>query len=132
MEWKNDIIHQKKVNSLIKNVPFSQINPAQITVYRSFGSSSRAWARIWGLPRIWQQALKIKPHYIIEVISERFDKLSDEEQTKTLIHELLHIPKSFSGALVPHRGRKHYNIDRRIVDQIYNNYLYRSSGQARG
>lgn len=122
MEWKTDHSLTKQINSLIKNVPFSQISPSQLTVYRSYGSTSRAWARIWGLPRVWQQALKVKPHYIIEVISERFDKLSPQDQTKTLIHELLHIPKKFSGGLVPHRGRRHYNIDRRVVNKIYDYY----------
>lgn len=123
MEWRKDNKLFQKLKSIIRKSDFSYIKPSQITFYRSFGSSSRAYARIWGLPRIWQQALVIKPHYIIEVISERFDKLSKVEQTKTLIHELLHIPKKFSGSLVPHRGVRHYNIDRKIVERIYQQYL---------
>lgn len=130
MYWQDDKEVEKKLHKIIKEAGFNQIDPKSITLFRSFGSTSRAWARIWGLPRVWQQALNIKPHYIIEVISERFDKLSPSDQIKTLIHELMHIPKKFSGGLVPHRGRQHYNIDRRIVDKIYD--LYRSSGQARG
>lgn len=122
MKWIEDKLLAKKLHSIVKKTKLTNINLSQIILYRSFGSSSRAWARIWGLPKVWQQALKVKPHYIIEVISERFDKLSSEEQTKTLIHELLHIPKKFSGGLVPHRGRRHYNIDRRVVDKIYDYY----------
>ncbi|MCL5676182.1 MAG: metallopeptidase [Patescibacteria group bacterium] len=122
MKWQEDKILESKIKSLVQLTPFENVNIMQITVYRSYGSSSRAWARIWGLPKVWQQALNILPHYIIEVISERFDKLSEQDQTKTLIHELLHIPKKFSGGLVPHRGRRHYNIDRRIVEKIFNNY----------
>lgn len=88
---------------------------------RGYKSSSRAIARIWSLPRPWQMALKIEPQYIIEVIASRFDKLSEEDKDRTLIHELMHIPKTFSGALVPHSGR-HHRIDRRTVEALYIQY----------
>lgn len=68
--------------------------------------------------------LKVKPHYIIEVISQRFDKLSTEDQDRTLIHELMHIPKTFSGALVAHRGR-HHRIDSRTVEKLYADFVAR-------
>lgn len=95
---------------------FSYINVENIIPFRSFGSKSRAIARIWSLPKIWQLALKTEAHYCIEVISEKYDKLSPAEKEKVIIHELLHIPKNFSGSLLPHRcrGRK---IDRKTVDR---------------
>lgn len=95
-----------------------------ITSMRGTGSTSRAIARIWSLPRPWQLALKIEPQYIIEVIAERFDRLSDSDKDRTLIHELMHIPKTFSGALVPHRGRSH-RIDRRTVEKMYDLFITR-------
>ncbi len=58
--------------------------------------------------------LKIKPQYIIEVIAERFDRLDPGEQEKTLIHELTHIPKTFSGALVAHRR----GFNKRVYDHF--------------
>lgn len=129
MEWQIDV-KQKTILQKILQIPeFRYINGKEITLYRSYGSTARAYARIWGLPRVWQQALTLKPHYIIEVISERFDKLSDIDQIKTLIHELLHIPKNFSGSLVPHRGRRQ-NINHDIINRIYNSYL--SSPRRRG
>ncbi|MBI3887746.1 hypothetical protein HY310_01620 [Candidatus Microgenomates bacterium] len=78
---------------------------------RGFGSTSRAIARIWSLPKPWQIALKIEPQYVIEVIAERFDKLSEDEKDKTLFHELTHIPKTFSGALVPHKRGFRKKVD---------------------
>ena len=122
MDWVEDKIIEKRLREIIKSPLFTHISPKDITVFRSYGSTSRAYARIWGFPRIWQMALKHPPHYIVEVISEYFDRQNYEDQTRTLIHELLHIPKKFSGSLVPHRGRKHHNIDRRVVEKIYQQY----------
>jgi len=98
------------------------IDPGRITCFRSYGSKSRAVARIWALPSIWQSALSVPPQYLIEVVSEKYDKLDETEKTKVLIHELLHIPNKFSGGLVPHRcfGKR---IDRRRVDEIYRKFL---------
>lgn len=64
-----------------------------------------------------QTALGVKAHYVIEVISEKFDKLSEEERTKTIIHELMHIPKSMGGGF-----RQHDFVCRRNVDQMYRQY----------
>jgi len=111
----------KRIRPMITALAFDHVDPKHIVCMRSTGSKSRAIARIWGLPRIWQQALYLQPYYIIEAVSERFDKLSKEEQDKTLIHELLHVPKTFSGGLVPHEcfGKK---IDRKRVDKLYHGY----------
>ena len=66
-------------------------------------------------------ALGIPPHYVIEVLSEKFDRMSDDDQIRVLIHEILHIPKNFSGALVPHRGRFH-RIDHRAVEHYFQEF----------
>jgi len=70
------------------------------------------------MPSIWQEALGIGAFYAIEVISERFDKLSEEDKDRVLIHELLHIPRRFSGGLVPHRcfGKV---INEKRVNEVY-------------
>ena len=119
-EFAPDI--QERLDSMMNVLQFKHLDSNRIICMRSYGSKSRAIARIWGLSRVWQKALNVKSHYIVEVIHPRFDKLSREEQEKTLLHELLHIPKKFSGGLVPHEcfGKR---IDRRTVDNIYKKYF---------
>ena len=107
MKWTLDPSITKRINFLVKELELNHISSGQIFSFKSFASSSRTTALIWRLPTIWQQALDIKPHYCLEVISERFDKLNLDDQARVLIHELMHIPKTFSGALVPHRTHHH-------------------------
>lgn len=95
---------------------FPHIDPNRISCVESRGSASRALARIYGLPKAWIAA-GLEPGYVIEVITERFNKLSCSEKVKTLIHELLHIPKTFSGALRPHGSL--------VNEQIVNSYYKR-------
>ena len=113
---------QERLNSMMNVLQYKHLDSNRIICMRSYGSKSRAIARIWGLSKVWQKALNVKSHYIVEVIHPRFDNLSREEQEKTLLHELLHIPKKFSGGLVPHEcfGKR---IDRRTVDNIYKKYF---------
>jgi predicted metallopeptidase len=100
---------QARLEEIVRMLPddFAHVDVRRVVCYRSRGSTARIYARIWSLPGIWQAALGVEAHYVIEVV-ERFDRESVEEQEKTLIHELLHIPKTFSGALVPHNcfGKK--------------------------
>jgi predicted metallopeptidase len=112
---------QEMVEDIVYRLGLSHVKPWRIVCMRSRGSKARAMARIWSLPSIWQKALKVQPHYVIEVLSEHFDKLSQEEKEKTIIHELLHVPKTFSGSLVPHLcfGKR---IDRKTVDDLYRKY----------
>ncbi|MCR4330121.1 MAG: putative metallopeptidase [Candidatus Roizmanbacteria bacterium] len=98
---------KKTIVYLVQKLAMDYISVDQIYCIRSTGSKTRAIARIWGMPKLFNEVVGIKPSYIIEVISERFDRQSDEDQIKTLIHELMHIPKTFSGSLLSHRGRYH-------------------------
>ncbi|KKR44373.1 MAG: hypothetical protein UU51_C0028G0004 [Microgenomates group bacterium GW2011_GWC1_41_20] len=91
---------------LIKELQLDHLVVSRLFFYRSTGSKARAYARTWGLPKLWQNTLEIGPAYIIEVISGYFDKLSLHDQDKVLLHEISHIPKNFSGALVPHTRKR--------------------------
>ena len=93
---------------------FAHVDPERIICMRTLGSKSSAYARIWSLPKIWQLALNINTFYVLEVITNHFDKLPKDEQKKVVIHELMHIPKTFSGALVPHNFRWGKITDRRV------------------
>ena len=105
------------------------IVPQFVYCYRSRGSKSkRTIARIHGLGRLWQDALRKPPSYVIEVISERYDKLSDSDKEKTLIHELLHIPKGFSGGFRPHKGY----VDKKRVERLHQVLLKRRSLESEG
>ncbi len=105
---------QKTVKELVRGLKMDYINIKHIHCIRSFDAKTRAYARIWGMSRLFKEVAGIDPHYIIEVNSRHFDKLSEREKIKTLVHELMHIPKTFSGALLPHRGRYHRINDREV------------------
>jgi len=96
------------------------IKKNNIHCIRSFDAKTRAYARIWGMAKLFKEVVGLEPHYIIEVNGRRFDKLSERDQIKTLIHELMHIPKTFSGALLSHRG-PHHEISDREVEKILRN-----------
>src|SRR3989344_6024627 len=91
---------------------------SRITFLRSTGSQSRRTiARCHALPRVMQAALACKGHYAIEVIAERFDPLSEEERLKTVIHELLHVPKSMGGG-----SRHHDYACEKDIGALYRQY----------
>lgn len=105
---------KKRIDALIKALEFAYIKPKQIYCIRSFDAKTRAYARIWGMAKLFSEVAGITPTYIIEVNSKKFDKLSERDQLKTLVHELMHIPKTFSGALLSHRGPYHRINDREV------------------
>ena len=105
-----------QVDSIATDLELNHIIFKQVYCIRSRGSrAKRTIARIHGLGKIWQGVLGTPPSYIIEVISEVFDKMSFEDKEKTLIHELLHIPGGFSGGFRPHKGY----VERKIVNKLY-------------
>lgn len=114
---------EKEIGQIVKNLELTHIDPNHVSAFRSIGSTARARARIYAMPRIWQQALNIKAHYCIEFLVEHFDNLNSSNQQKVIIHELLHIPKTFSGALVPHRGRgRSHQVTHHVVNKLFKQY----------
>ena len=111
-------IHQR-ISHITQSLQLGHIDLSRVRCLRSRGSGSRrTLARCHTTSRALQAALPLPAHYIIEVLSETFDRLSPEDQTKTLIHELLHIPRSFGGGF-----RHHDFVCARTVEKFYTQYL---------
>jgi len=105
---------------IINKLELNHIEIDQLHFIRSNGTKSRyVLARIHTLSKILQKSLKMKPNYVIEVISERYDTYSDTEKEKIIIHELLHIPNSFKGGLLPHKNI----ITKKIINKLHKKYL---------
>jgi predicted metallopeptidase len=121
-DWEEAPDIKARVLKLIGVLEMDTVLFERLFFYRSVGSKSRAYARTWGLPKLWQNALGVEPAYIIEVISHYFDNLSRKDQDKVLLHELSHIPKNFSGALVPHTHRRKGSFHHKLGELI-NRYL---------
>ena len=120
LEWEDAKEIKKDIVSILKVLDLPHIDSTRIYCFRSHGSTSRSYARIWSFPKIFQYALNVKPAYVIEVLEKHFDRLNEDEQKKVLIHELLHIPKNFSGALLPHRTRgRHLGT---LANQLFKQY----------
>lgn len=104
--WKKADDIKAQISCIARKLEMNWLDVKRIYCVRSVNSTARAYARIWGMGRIWQETLNIPASYCIEVISEKYDQLPDNKKTEVLLHELAHIPKNFSGALVPHSHRK--------------------------
>jgi predicted metallopeptidase len=107
---------KKLADEVVESLGLYHVVPQFVYCVRSRGSASRRTiARIHGFGKIWQETLHLPTSYVIEVISERYDKLSEEDKEKTIIHELLHIPAGFAGGFRPHKGY----VDRETVDDMH-------------
>ncbi|MEX0920065.1 MAG: putative metallopeptidase [Candidatus Pacearchaeota archaeon] len=100
----------------ISMILFPHVKLDRVRCFRSYGSSSRGTiARCHTIGKLMQKAMRVPAHYALEFLSERFDKMDKEEQVKTIIHELMHIPQSFGG------GFRHH--DHVCDENIENNYI---------
>jgi len=104
------------LGSIVDRLGFTHVPKNRVYCYRSYGSkATNTIARVHSLPRIWQQALSEPAYYAVEVLAEQYDQLSIYEKEKTLIHELLHIPRSFGGGFRHHKDW----VTRRRVEELH-------------
>jgi predicted metallopeptidase len=111
---------KEEAERIVSALGWNHILLDSVAFLRSFGSTSRRTiARCHALGKAMQIGMgRDKSFYLIEVISEKFDKQSEEEKVKTIIHELMHIPFTFGG------GFKHHHIvNERSVEKEYKRYL---------
>ncbi|OIO40495.1 hypothetical protein AUJ10_03010 [Candidatus Pacearchaeota archaeon CG1_02_31_27] len=94
---------KEKAKEIVLALQMDWINLERVGFIRSKGSATRCViARCHTLGKIMQMAMNTEAFYVIEVISERFDRQSEDDKIKTIIHELIHIPKTFGGGFRHH------------------------------
>ena len=105
---------------IVNKLNWNHVLLEHVAFIRSTGSSARRTiARCHALGKAMQIGMgRKKGFYLIEVISEKFDKLPVDEQLKVIIHELMHIPKSFGGGFI-HHDKVHEDS----VEKVFNYYL---------
>jgi len=111
----------QRIAEEISKMLFPYIKMNRVMCFRSYGTSSkRTIARCHALGKLMQKAMGTEAFYALEFLSERFGKLDREEQIRTIIHELMHIPKTFGG------GFKHHNwVTERNVNMFLREYKKR-------
>jgi predicted metallopeptidase len=109
----------QKIAEDISKTLFPHIIMERVKCFRSYGSSTRGTiARCHALGKVMQLAIGVQAYYALEFLTARFDKLSKEEQIKTIIHELMHIPQTFGGGF-----RHHDFVCEKNVNLFYKTYL---------
>jgi len=103
---------KNRLSEIVKILNMDHIYLDRVECLRSFGSSTkRTIARCHTIGKVMQKGMKTRAFYTIEFL-EKFDKLSFSEQDKVIIHELLHIPKTFGGGFRQHDFVCEENIDK--------------------
>jgi predicted metallopeptidase len=98
---------------------FPHVKIDRVKCFRSYGSSTRRTiARCHALGKLMQLGMGVDAFYALEFLTEKFEKMSNEEKVKVIIHELMHIPESFGG------GFKHHDVvTDRHVNLVYDSYI---------
>lgn len=119
MKYEKAYDIEAKAKEIIRKLELNHIRVDDIACIRSFGTKSRGTiARCHALGKVMQKALERKGFYVLEFLSERFDRMPEEEKLKTIIHELMHIPKCFGGGFIHHDFVTNGN-----VNKLYHQFL---------
>lgn len=109
---------QKRMCEIVRKLNFTHIDCNRVVCIRSRGTKTkRTIARCHALPKVMQLAMEVNAFYAIEFL-ELFEKMSDAEKDMTIIHELMHIPKTFGGGF-----RHHDFVSRKNVSTLYETFL---------
>ncbi len=101
----------------ISRILFPHVKLDKVRCFRSYGSGSKGTiARCHTIGKLMQKAIGVPAFYALEFLSERFDKMDKEEQVKTIIHELMHIPQSFGGGFRHHDHVCDKNIEDNYIE----------------
>ncbi len=109
---------QERMIEIATLLNMEHVDLERVQCLRGFGSSSRRTiARCHALGKLLQRAMKTKAFYAIEFL-ERFDKMPKHEQDKVIIHELMHIPKTFGGGF-----RQHDYVCEKNIEIMHEKFL---------
>ena len=103
IEYAEDV---REIAVKVNEIANLGLDLTKVEFIRSYGTRSRAIARVLMLPSQWRFVLKPSVLYIVEVISERYDSLECEQKVEVILHELFHIPKKMSGGLRKHNFKE--------------------------
>src|SRR3989339_2014911 len=102
---------QERMNEIVSTLNLEHVDISRVKCFRSKGSSTRRTiARCHTIGKLMQKAIGVEAHYAIEFL-EIFEKMKKEEQDKVIIHELMHIPKTFGGGFRQHDFVCEQNVD---------------------
>ena len=111
MKYEYAMDLKERAIEAVKLLGMDYIDIERLECLRSFGSSTRGViARCHTLGKVMQKGMKTKAFYTIEFL-ERFERMSRDEQDRVIIHELMHIPKTFGGGFRHHDHVCNHNIE---------------------
>ncbi len=97
VKYIEDTELKKRAKLIADRFMLNHIDFDRVHCYR-YSSNTRTIAKIIGFFKTLQLVYPdIKPYYVIVFNDDNFLKQNKEEQDTTILHELLHIPKTFSG-----------------------------------
>ena len=104
MKYEFDPAWTQKAHEIAKTLNYSWVMPERLTVVRSWGSKTRRTiARIHCIGKVMMLGMgHKKSFYVIELFTEKFDRQPTRDQIETIIHELMHIPRTFGGGFRHH------------------------------
>lgn len=111
----------------ISRILFPHVQIDSVKCFRSYGTNSKLTiARCHSIGKVLQKALDRKAFYVLEFLSERFDKFDEEEKIKIIMHELMHIPKAFGG------GFKHHDfVCNKNINKYYKEYNLKKKDESK-
>ena len=118
MKYEPALDLQMRMREIAELLKLEHIDVERVKCFRSFGSSTkRTLARCHTIGKLMQKTIGVKAHYAIEFL-EKFEKLSRKDQDKVIIHELMHVPKTFGGGF-----RQHDFVCEENVDIMYEKFI---------
>ena len=126
MKYEPALDLQTRMKEIVELLKLEHIDVERVKCFRSFGSSTkRTLARCHTIGKLMQKTIGVKAHYAIEFL-EKFEKLSRKDQDKVIIHELMHVPKTFGGGF-----RQHDFVCEENVDIMYEKFISLKSPEIR-